>query len=98
MVFPVQLAPALGFVGLWGWDRAAGISSNTRTSSCAVGPAAFARERRVLRARRSQRDAPAVRFGGRHAMRIASAPHFPLSPMRCRQRFPRVARRKQRSE
>jgi len=80
--FPfLQVAPVLGFVALWAWDR------RRRFLERYPDIVARRRARRELRRMRrqlrkavNQRDATAVANWGVKAMRVAVAPHFPAEP------------------
>jgi hypothetical protein len=80
--FPfLQIAPVLGFVGLWAWDRRRRFLE--RHPDILVRRRArreLRRARRQLRNAISQNDTAAIASWGVKAMRVAVAPHFPAEP------------------
>ena len=80
--FPfVQFAPALGFVGLWGWDRRRRyLEQHPEIILRRRARRGLRRELRKLRRAARAGDAPRFATAAVSAMRIASAPHFPAEP------------------
>ncbi|MBI3850686.1 MAG: BatD family protein [Verrucomicrobia bacterium] len=80
--FPfLQIAPVLGFLALWGWDRRRRFLE--RHPDIVVRRRArreLRRARRQLRNAISQSDAAGIASCGVKAMRVAVAPHFPAEP------------------
>ncbi len=80
--FPLaQLAPAVAFAGLWGWDR--------RRRYFEQHPDALRRRRarrdlrrqwRAVRQAAQAKDAPRFATAAVSAMRVACAPHYPAEP------------------
>ncbi len=80
--FPlVQLAPAVGFLGLWRWDRRRRyLEKHPDIILRRRARGALRRQRRILR--QAARAADARRFAAAavNAMRVACAPHYPAEP------------------
>ena len=80
--FPfLQIAPVLGFIALWAWDRRRRFLE--RHPDIVVRRRArreLRRARRRLRNAVSHSDAEGVASWGVKAMRVAVAPHFPAEP------------------
>jgi hypothetical protein len=80
--FPfLQIAPVLGFVALWAWDRRQRfLERNPDIMVRRRARRELCRARRQLRNAISHSDAAGVASWGVKAMRVAVAPHFPAEP------------------
>src|SRR5262249_21128605 len=80
--FPlVQLAPAVAFLGLWGWDkRRRFLEQHPDVVLRRRARRGLGRERRVLRRAVRTGDARGFASAAVKAMRIACAPDFPAEP------------------
>src|SRR5262249_14785723 len=81
-LFPVvQLVPALGFMGLWYWDRRRRyLEQHPEVVRRRRARRALIRERRSLRQAARAGDAPQFAAAAVNAMRAACAPHYPADP------------------
>ena len=81
-LFPVvQLAPAVGFLGLWYWDRRRRyLAQHPEVVRRRRARRALIRERRSLRRAARSGDAPQFAAAAVNAMRAACAPHYPADP------------------
>jgi hypothetical protein len=80
--FPlVQLAPALGFCGLWFWDRRRRfLEQHPEIVRRRQARRALRRELRLLEQNAGTGDAVSFVRHAIHAMQVASAPHYPAAP------------------
>ena len=80
--FPlVQVFPALGFCGLWFWDRRRRfLEQHPEIVRQRAAKRALRRERRLLDQAAEAGDAENFVRRGIHALQIASAPHYPAAP------------------
>ena len=80
--FPlVQLAPALGFFGLWRWDRRRRyLEQHPDIILRRRARRALHRQRRILRQAARAADSPRYAAAAVNAMRVACAPHYPAEP------------------
>jgi hypothetical protein len=80
--FPAaQLVPAVGFFGLWYWDRRRRfLEQHPELVRCRQARRALRRQRRALRRAVQAGDAERFAATAVGALRIACAPHFPAEP------------------
>jgi hypothetical protein len=80
--FPLaQLAPALAFTGLWGWDRRRRyLEEHPDIVLRNRARRALRRERRRVNKALQSGDASAFAATAANALRVACAPHFPAEP------------------
>ena len=80
--FPlVQLLPALGFCGLWWWDRRRRfLEQHPAIVRRRLARRALRREMRSLERAAENGDAPGFVGCGISSLQIASAPHYPATP------------------
>jgi hypothetical protein len=80
--FPfVQLAPALAFGGIWGWDRRRRfLEQHPEVILRRRARRALRREWRALRQAARAGDAPRFAAAATAALRVACAPHLPAEP------------------
>ena len=80
--FPLaQLAPALGFLGLWGWDRRRRyLQEHPDVILRRRARRALRRERRRINRAVQSQDAAAFATAAVTALRVACAPHLPADP------------------
>jgi hypothetical protein len=77
----VQLAPVLGFLALWQWDRRRRfLEAHPEIVRRRRARRALRREKRALERAASANDAAAFVRHAADAMRISCAPHFPAHP------------------
>jgi hypothetical protein len=80
--FPfVQIFPALGFAGLWFWDRRRRfLEQHPEIVRRRAARRALRREQRLLEQAAASADARNFVRHAIHALQIASAPHYPAAP------------------
>lgn len=80
--FPfVQIAPGLGFLGLWAWDRRRRyLEAHPDVVRRRKARHALHKELRGLKRAVRENDAPAFAVTAVQAMRVACAPHYPAEP------------------
>jgi hypothetical protein len=77
----VQLAPVLGFLALWQWDRRRRfLEAHPEIVRRRLARRALRREKRALERAASAGDAAAFVQHAADAMRVSCAPHFPAHP------------------
>jgi hypothetical protein len=80
--FPLaQLAPAIGFAGLWGWDRRRRYyEQHPELILRRRARRSLRRQRRAVRQAAQAHDAPRFATAAVSAMQVACAPHYPAEP------------------
>lgn len=80
--FPfVQIAPGLGFLGLWAWDRRRRfLEAHPDVVRRRKARHALHKELRRLKRAVRENDAPGFAVAAVQAMRVACAPHYPAEP------------------